>query len=42
MGKNKVLCMLVLLCMTGLLILGGCGSEPDSSAGETEIGRAHV
>ncbi len=35
MGKNKVLCMLVLLCMTGLLILGGCGSEPDSSAGET-------
>ena len=35
MGKNKVLCMLVLLCMTGLLILGGCSSEPDSSAGET-------
>lgn len=31
MRKKKIFCVLPLLCLTCLLVLGGCGSGPDSS-----------
>lgn len=32
MRRNIKLCVLLLLCMAGLLVLSGCSSKPDSSA----------